>query len=375
MKLAGTKPRSRIATASYNLSQKIRLYDLDNAYPQMFLRAISNSSTAKSCLDIYHKFIKGNGFKDPSLSVLKANKKDTYTQLHNKLLRDFSIFPAFVCHVGYNMLLEPVAYNHIPFEHCRWEVDGDKVPTGRIAVHPDWTKESGRRFNQDDIVYLSPFNPDKSQVFSEIEACGGFDNYKGQAFYACEEPVGTYPLAHADSICTWMETEESVSTVMFRNSRFNFLPGGIITVKKKVQYNEQGKEIENEDSPFSAAQKFQGDENALKMLVVEIEQDEDKPEFTAFPSANMDKQFELTIKVAEEKIGKFYHIPPVLRGQSSSGTFATDEIINAYDWYNSDTESERTTIEEYYAQLFAATGKEFLIQPKQYKATPKTATV
>lgn len=373
MKLAGTKPRSRITTAAYNLSQKIRLYDLDNAYPQMMLRAISNSSTAKSCLDIYHKFIKGNGFSDPSLSVLKANKRDTYTQLHNKLSRDFSIFSGFVCHVGYNMLLEPF-YTHTPFEHCRWEVDGDKMPTGRIAVHPDWTKESGRKFNQADIIYLPPFNPDKAQVFSEIEACGGFDNYKGQAFYACEEPVGVYPLAHADPVCTYMETEESVSTGMFRNARFNFLPGGIIVVKKKTQFNEQGEPIEGEGSAFESAQNFQGDENALKMLVVEIENDEDKPEFMAFPSVNLDKQYELTVKTAEEKIGKFYQIPPVLRGSSSSGTFATDEIINAYDYYNSNTESERTTIEEYYAQLFAATGKKFTIQPKQYKSTPKPAT-
>lgn len=372
MRLSATKPRERLSQSTYNTSYKIRAYDTDNGYPQKMLKAINNSPTAKSCIDLYQKFIRGNGLADPQLAISKANKKDTFSQLHNKLSADKAIFKGFAVHIGYNKLLEPVIYTHVPFEHCRYEVDNEKLPTGRIAIHVDWTKESGRQFKQTDIIYLNSFNPDKAQVWQEIQDAGGFENYKGQIFYACSEPLGTYPLAYADSVCTWMETEDSISNNIFRNARFNFLPSGILTVKKRQQYNSQNEEVDVEDGAFETAQSFQGDENALKMLVVEVESDEEKPDFTPFPVQNLDKMFEFSTKTAEEKIAKFFQIPPELRGVDTGSGFSPDRIVNAYDYYNSITESERTEMEEWYAQLFVKTGYTFKIEPKKYVFSTQT---
>lgn len=366
MRVAALKSRERVSQASYSLSQKIRFFDTDNTYPQRILKAIANSSTATSCLDIYHKFVRGAGFTDPVLLAKMANKKETFAQLHFKISKDFATFTGYAIHVSYNMLLDVVAYHHVPFEHCRYEVDNEKNPTGKIAVHPDWAKESGKQFRTQDIIYINAFNPDKAKVFEEIQEAGGFDNYKGQIFYFTTEPIGSYPLAHADSVATWMETQDSCANVLFRNARFNFLPAGIITVRKKVKYGSDGEEVEDDKDAFTSAQSFQGDENALKMLVVEIESDEEKPEFTPFNVQNLDKQFEFTLNAAKDMITEFYRIPTELIGRKSGSMFSTDAMIQAYNVYNSDTESERNTLEQSYNQVFQKVGIKFEIAPKIY---------
>lgn len=366
MKISATKPREQLSQSSYSLQQKIRFYDSDNAYPQNMLKAIGGSSTASSCVDIYRKFIRGAGLADSRLLTEKANKKETFSQLHKKLCDDFAIFSGFAVHVGYNAMLQPVSYSHIPFEHCRYVVDADKNPTGQIAIHTDWTKESGRRFNNSDIVYLNPFNPDIDAISAEIDEAEGFENWKGQVFYFTLEPIGSYPIAHADSVATWMGTQAAVSNVLFRNARFNFLPAGIMTVKKKVEYNSEGKLVED-TSAVDNAKAFQGDENALKMLIVEIEQDEEKPEYTPFQIQSLEKEYQFTHNASKEQIMEFYRIPLELIGRKTGAMFSTDAMIQAYNVYNSDTESERMTVQEAYAQLFVAKeGYDFTIKPKIY---------
>ena len=87
---------------------------------------------------------------------------------------------------------------------------------------------------------------------------------------------------------------------------------------------------------------------------------------------NLDKMFEFSTKTAEEKIAKFFQIPPELRGVDTGSGFSPDRIVNAYDYYNSITESERTEMEEWYAQLFVKTGYTFKIEPKNYVFSTQT---
>lgn len=376
MKIASIKAESNLTQSSYSLQQKIKYYDDQNSYPQDVLKVVQGSATGSSCVDLYHKFIRGAGFLDARLKDEKANRKETFSQLHGKISRDFAIFSGFAVHVAYNAMLEPVFYHHIPFEHCRWVVDQDKNATGDVAVHSDWTKESGKRFNQADIIYLRPFNPDPNQVYAEIEEAGGFENYKGQIFYFTEEPIGFYPTAHAHAALASMATEESTVTVLLRNAKFNFLPAGILTVKKRTQVNSEGQLIED-SSAFDNAQKFQGAKNALKMLVVEIEQDEEKPDYQPFQVTSLEKEYQFTYNACKESIKEFYRIPNELISRKTGAMFSTDAMIQAFNVYNSDTESERSTLQEAYAQLFVKKeGYDFTIQPKMYTEyqtiTPKT---
>ena len=52
---------------------------------------------------------------------------------------------------------------------------------------------------------------------------------------------------------------------------------------------------------------FQGDENTSKMLVVELENDEDKPEVVSFPVTNYDKDFSVTDASVVERIYAQFH--------------------------------------------------------------------
>ena len=113
-------------------------------------------------------------------------------------------------------------YN-IPFEHCRLEIDANKDYTGRVAIHPDWTGIKGKTFKTKDIRYVNKFNPDT--VLDEMLDEGVPEMYLGQVLYFTSDGDWEYPVCPFDSIVTDMLTEESVSTVKYRNAKHNFFTG------------------------------------------------------------------------------------------------------------------------------------------------------
>jgi hypothetical protein len=117
---------------------------------------------------------------------------------------------------------------------------------------------------------------------------------------------------------------------------------------------------------------MQGDENASKIWVVDVDADEEKPEFIDFTAKNFDRQFELTEKTVQENIGKMFIIPPILRGVDVGAGFGADLMKNAYDVMNSTTGNERRILSdafkdllEYYIIMFT----DFEITPIKYEST------
>jgi hypothetical protein len=91
--------------------------------------------------------------------------------------------------------------------------------------------------------------------------------------------------------------------------------------------------------------RMQGDMNTSKMWVVDIDADEEKPEFIDFTAKNYDRQYELTEKTVQNNIGAMFMIPPVLRGIDVGTGFGSELIANAYNFMNSVTDNERRMIE------------------------------
>ena len=52
---------------------------------------------------------------------------------------------------------------------------------------------------------------------------------------------------------------------------------------------------------------FQGDTRGSKILYIELENDEDKPEVVPFPTRNFDKEFATTDKSVVERIYAQFH--------------------------------------------------------------------
>jgi hypothetical protein len=383
MRVSATKTAPRIEQNIYSSSNKIKLYGLKNDYPQKIIEIINSSGTGKVCVDLYTKFMRGTGFVDANLNELQINVSgERVFSILNKTAEDFRRFNGFAVLVKYNGMIEMDELFHVPFEHCRIEIDKNKKYTGRIAIHPDWTSQRGISFRRDDIVYITKYNP--KTVQAEMALAGSPEKYVGQVFYYTADGCFEYPICPFDAIVTDMLTEESVSTVKYRNAKHNFLPSGILVRKGiKPKTNDDG--TIDEDDPAYQQQissadeikKMQGDENAAKIWVVDIDSDEEKPDFIPFDGKNYDKQYEYTEKTVQDNIGRMSMIPPILRGVDIGAGFGADLMTNAYDFMNSITSEDRKRLSMAFMDLFILFPQKyasFEIQPLSY-ITKTNATI
>jgi hypothetical protein len=375
MRVSATKSAQRVERNQYLSYKRIKGYGLGNSYPQKILEIVNSSGTGKVCMDIYIKFIEGAGFVDQALSELIINSnKEKLNTLLSKCAKDLRYFNGFAVLVKYDFKAIPIEFYNVPFEHCRIEIDSDLSYTGKIAVYPDWTNITGKVFNQDDVKFINRYDPER--VAEQIIEAGGPEKYLGQILYFTSDGDFEYPICPVDPVITDMLTEESVSTVKHRNAKNNFLPSGILvrkgikprtlndgSIDPKSPYNQQQEE--------SAAEikRMQGDENTSKIWVVDVDSDEEVPQFIDFTAKNYDRQYELTEKTVQDNIGKMNMVPPILRGVDIGAGFGADLMTNAYNFMSSVTGTERRKLKEVFINLFEfypVKFTDFTIAPLKY---------
>ncbi len=310
-----SSPRIRV---NYNMSLKIQNYDCDNLYPQNIRAIVAASSTGTTCLNRYCDFIEGNGLKSQRFADYIVNERnDTLDAVVRLIARDLGQFGGFALHVNYDIFCRPCSIEHVPFENCRLEETDDAGNVSHICLHPDWTGQTTRhgkklQINDKTVERINVYNPDKDTVAKEIINAGGLDMYKGQILYYSNDGFMVYPRPIYDSTLTDISTDEGLSNVINRNARNNFLPAGIVvTYKNRTNNIDDSGEGEPDDGKIddSGNEDFienlatlQGDTNSNKMLVVEVEIPEEKPEFINFPVQNYDKEFSVSTETVEDKI-------------------------------------------------------------------------
>lgn len=360
----------------------IQQYGEGNDYPQEVQDIIAASSTGLACLSVYHKFVAGQGISDELLYRKVVNSKgQTLDYVLNQAAKDKAAHGGYYLHYNYNANFRVVEIQNIPFETVRFEKMDEQGYFDRVAIHPDWGRRftSLRRWRKDDIEFIDMFNPDPAIIQEQVDKAGSWQFYKGQVF--CSEGK-TYPLPIFDSVLTDMNTEEGISNVNNRNARNNFLTSGmlvnivsnnnsILPNEREGHYRDDGSACGRmgEDSVADQFKVFQGDENACKIMYVEVESKDDVPEFTPFSGKNYDKEFEITNKTVESKIGKAFSQPPILRAEDVGSNFGAEAMRNAYNFYNSITVNERQAIERDFTQVLKIWHEpieEFVIYPLSY---------
>ena len=359
MNLTNVKAEKQRIEIYDGLSLDIQNYGLKNDYPQRIKLVTSASVTAKGCISTYQKFMQGGGFTDASFYKAIVNSRGlTCDQLLNRIVRDIADYGGFAVHVNYNVLGQITDVSHVPFEHCRLTVEDSEGCVTKIAIHRDWTKlKRLTRLSKETIRYIPLFNPIKTVVLAQIESCGSIDNYKGQIYYFSLDGDLVYPKTIYDAAITDISTEAGISNVIYRNARMNFMPAGMLirkTPQNTVSVNSQDNEgREKVESDFTKSFKqFQGDENACKIVDVEIEFDETAPEFVPFVVAKNSNEMQISSDLVKEKIGKVFLQPPILRAENVATGFTLQAMQDAYEYYNSITLSERLEIERIFAQVF-----------------------
>lgn len=359
--------KNRIITDDKRL--QIQNYDVNNDYPQRVMQLGNGSGTVRSCLSIYTRFLIGKGVD--AVGEMRVGS-DKLRNVLRKATQDYARFGGFAIHCGYNAFGRICRVEHIPFEFCRLGLEDENGKVREIAVNKDWLGDKTPP-SPSNTTYCKVFNPDKA--LDEIEAtAGGIENYNGQILYANPDGEGVYPSCIYESQLTDAATQIACSNIRYRNARNGFMPFGMMVLRKTKAYNanvdgnpdgQNGVPPENPSQPLlqdymlQDIAKLQGDVNTSKMLVVELEPDDEIPEFKSLDGKNYDGAFKETETSTKSNIGEAFMQPPILRCEQVSNGFADDVMEQAYKFYNTITEPDRKFIEENFGDVFAHWWKPF----------------
>ena len=350
MNVQTTKLAPKRVEFDYNSRFNITTYGEDNLYPQHLQRITRASGTATLCLNRYQKFVEGWGFNELFAQLQINDEEETADTLLHDIAGDLCEFGGFALHVNYNLLGEVSSVHHIPFEHCRLEEPDDVGNVAHIKVCDDWSgtkKHKGQRVTIDDNIESFPvFNPDPEVVFREIENVGGIENFHGQVLWCSMDGRQTYPTPIYDAAVTEISTDEGLGNVKYRSVRNNFLVPCMLIAKKGVPYmSKSGREVEPQIISEDDLKAFQGDENTSKIMLVELEDDEEEPRIVEFPVKNLSKEFEATGDDTVERIYAQFHQELFHAIRMGKLGFSGTVMRDAYEYYAGEVTNEQRFIE------------------------------
>ena len=334
----------------YNANLNIQNWGRDNLYPQNVARIAAASGTAELCLSRYCKFVEGSGFLEGLAGKQLNESGDTADDILHLIAQDVTRYGGFALHINYNVLCEVTEIHHVPFEHCRLEECDDAGQVQHIKTHPDWIglkTRKGERITVDDkhIHTFNVYNPNPDAVREQILRAGGIDRYDGQILWCSLAGKDIYPTPIYDAVISDMSTEEGLGNIKNRNARNNFLTAAMLITKKGVpKFDENGNDVTpSVITPEDLAQ-FQGDERVGKILLIEMENDEDKPEVVPFTANNYDKDFTATDASVVERIYAQFHQELFYAIRIGKLGFSGNVMADAYTYYAGEVTVEQRFI-------------------------------
>lgn len=349
-RISTIKTESREERFNYR-SYGIQGWGKNNDYPQRVADIVDTSVTGKSCVEIRSKFISGRGFAEESFYSAVVNETGaTVDDILREISKDYALYDGFALHVNYNALGEIVSVTHVPMEWVRYEMLDDNFEFKKVGIHPDWGKRAThlKRFLIDDIEFFYKFDSNPAQIAKEVELSKGWENYKGQILVYSNNGRDTYPTPIYKPALINMSIEQGLSNIAYRNTRHNYLPAGILVdIDNSANSEEQARE------KIRLIESFQGDEEAGNILYMNVSNGDEKPEFIPLKANNYDKDYANTESNTPQIIGRAFSQPPILRAEDVGSNFGADAMKNAYDFYNSITETERMVVSSVFRTIFS----------------------
>ncbi|MEN0056980.1 MAG: hypothetical protein AAGC65_25095 [Mucilaginibacter sp.] len=333
-------------------------YDVDNAYPQRMMELVSASPTAKDCWNKRTKFIAGNGFEEKDLGKQLINSKGlTLAKLLKAIATDKALFTGFGIHVNYNANFKISSVNYVRFEDIRMGDTDQPGTTGKFAVYNDWGRKTWKHIMRSKVIFFDNYDPDPEVIKQQVTDAGGWENYKGQLYYFNPE-VDDYPLIEADSVWEDFETEAGIKAFNNREVTTGFLPSTMLFMQSRREEADNKGGVDSGSQSPSQLEKdlgaFQGTKSAQKIIVIEYEDENSKPEFQPYAIQNNDKLFESTERSVEARIIKGFSIPKELvNAEKSSGLSNGGEKKEAIREFNDNTAPDRLEISEVLAELLS----------------------
>ena len=336
-------------------------YDMDNAYPQRMLELVAGSPTAKDCWNKRTKFIAGNGFEQPDLGKKVINVNGlTLAKLLKAIATDKSLFTGFGIHIKYNANFKIASVNYIKFEDIRMGDTDCPDTTGKFAIYSDWGRKTWKNIMRNKITFLDAYDPNPEVIKQQVIDASGWGNYKGQLLY-CNPEINDYPLIEADSVWEDFETEAGIKIFNNREVSTGFLPSTMLFMQSRREEADNTRPDSDEQHYYNTPSQleqdlgaFQGTKSSQKIIVIEYEDENSKPEFQPYSIQNNDKLFESTEKSVEARIIKGFSIPKeLINSEKTSGLSNGSEKKEAIKEFNDSTEADRLELSETFADIFS----------------------
>jgi hypothetical protein len=335
-------------------------YDLDNAYPQRMLELVASSPTAKDCWNKRAKFIAGNGFEQADLGKQVINTKGlTLAKLLKAIATDKALFTGFGIHVNYNANYKIASVNYIKFEDIRMGDTDCPDTDGKYALYSDWGRKTWKNIMRSKITLLDQYNSDTAVIKQQVIDAGGWHKYKGQLYYFNPE-VDDYPLIEADSVWEDFETEAGIKIFNNREVTTGFLPSTMLFMQSRREEADNSRPDSDEQHYYNVPSQlerdlgtFQGAKSAQKIIVIEYDDENSKPEFQPYSIQNNDKLFESTERSVEARIIKGFSIPKeLINAEKASGLSNGGEKKEAIREFNDNTAPDRLELSETFTEIF-----------------------
>lgn len=323
-------------------------YGIDNAYPQRFINVVAGSGTALSCLNTYAKFLKGKGFEDEPLNKVVVNGKgQTLEDILSLVSTDYAYFNKAYVHVSYNGLLKINQLQFVPYEFVRF-INESRLPEIPLmyAVYDDWTYEKRQNLKKDLVQKINFYDSREFILMKQIELDGGIEKFKGQLFCFTDGDLRSYTTATGDAVMMDIESDQQCSVFTWRMLKTGFIQQTFFFHKGRFSSDTERDEFrENLNST-------QGADNSNQIILVEMDDESQKPEITSIPVVLNDKLFDSTQTKTKQNIIKNYYIPLALMSEQIPGSLGLSrEFEDAQKTYSMLTEGDRTIISNCFKKL------------------------
>ena len=314
---------------------------------------IDSSPTAFQCADTYSTFLAGAGFEiDLSKNNLSENEFEKYNP--NNLLFDVCDVlgyqqGVFVL-VGYNANNEKDSFKIIPYTLCKVGKKDINDFSGKILVSK---KGWGKSLKKEEIDSFDIYNPRPEVIQNQVEASGGWENYKGQIYFFKLSQKLTYPKSLIERAYLFADVEHQIG--MYYNGTVKRGFENTTMIRHRKFPNKQDQETFEEN-----IKKLSGLENSSSKLVVEDDWDDERDKsgnfkFDTIKSDVKSEKYAHFESSSSNFIRKaFKNIPPQLIDYVAGklGNTSGEDLIKAQSVYNSIISKDQEKVETFFSELF-----------------------
>mgnify|MGYP005989562979 CR=1 FL=1 len=253
------------------------------------------------------------------------------------------------------------SFDVIPYTHCRLGEKDDNKYNGKIGVSDKFTDD---KIKEDDIDFINVFNPNKDVINAQVEAVGGWTNYKGQIWYVNLDDEYDYALSTIDAVQYDCDSEGQASLFKNKSLRKGFFGKTLIITKPLSGNVEDYDTIEEYHASRSERTDFKetidnfiGAENVGGALHFELENESDDIQnaikFENISSDIDDKLFEYTeTSVFKNILMAFNNIPTgLVRSDDALFGNSGESLKEMQRIYQHNTSQERSELEQVVQRL------------------------